>query len=210
MTRRVLFLSAPFLLVPLLALVLVGFAKGQSADEHQGDARANPQPSKAELPSLPCLDPIFSAFEYGGVGGDPGKDPQLSKTEVLDLRAHMNKAMWEHDRAQMAPCVADGYTKITERFGIGYVENNEAKPGAASPHLDVVQFEHYIHLYVFGDHNDTVILTDFSKSALRFEGKMSYGPRMNASVFVRQHGRWLMVANQTSDVPKGNAPWNTW
>jgi hypothetical protein len=213
MTRRVL-----FLLVPLLAVALVGFAKGQSAVEHAGDAGANPQHSKAEVPYLPCEDPIFSAWEYGGVGGDPGKNPQLSKAEVLDLRAHMNKGLWEHDPAQTAPCIADGYTKIDERFGIGYVENNATRrlkdatrmPGGGGGHLDVVQFEHYIHLYVFGDHNDTVVLTDFSKSALRFEGKMSYGPRLNASVFVRQHGRWLMVANQTSDIPKGNAPWNTW
>src|ERR1700728_3219648 len=35
MTRRVPFLSALFPLVPLLAVVLVGFAQGQSAVEHE-------------------------------------------------------------------------------------------------------------------------------------------------------------------------------
>jgi hypothetical protein len=217
MTRRVPFLSALFPLVPLLAVVLVGFAQGQSAVEHEGDTGTNPQHSKAELPNLPCEDPVFSAWEYGGVGGDPGKNPELSIWEVLDLRAHMNKGLWEHDPAQTAPCIADGYIKIDERFGMGYVENNATRrlkntsvPGGGSQHLDVVQFEHYIHLYVFGDHNDTVILTDLSKSVLRLNGKLSYGPRLNASVFVRQRGQWRMVANQTSDIPKGYAPLNKW
>ena len=133
----------------------------------------------------------------------------------------MNTGLWEHDSAQTAPCIADGYTKVDERFGIGYVENEASRRlkdadatrtpvGGGAGHLQVVQFEHYVHLFVFGDHNDTVILTDFSKSALRFEGKMSYGPRLAVSVYVRQHGRWRMVANQTSDIPKGNAPWDTW
>jgi hypothetical protein len=217
MTRRVLFLSASFLLVPLLAVVLVGFAKGQGAVEHEGDAGANPQHSKAEVPYLPCQDPAFNAYEYEGVGGDPGKDPQTSKSEVLVLHAHFNKGLWDGDPAEVAPCMADGYTKITERFGIGgmlnkaqRLENLTHRGGSVVQREEVVQFENYIHLHVFGDHDDTVVLTGLSKSILRFEGKMSYGPRLNASVFVRQHGRWLMVANQTSDIPKGNAPWNTW
>ena len=66
MTRRVLFLSAPFLLVPLLAVVLVGFARGQGADEHQGDAGANPQPAKAEVPYLHTY--VLDDWEHG-VGG---------------------------------------------------------------------------------------------------------------------------------------------
>ena len=37
----------------------------------------------------------------------------------------------------------------------------------------VVQFEHYIHLHVFGDHNDTVVLTGLSKSILQVKGKVS-------------------------------------
>ena len=69
---------------------------------------------------------------------------------------------------------------------------------------------HYIHLHVAGDHNDTVVLTGFSKSTLHFEGKLSKGPRLYSFVYVKQHGRWLIVAEMTSDIPKGNAPWNTW
>jgi hypothetical protein len=209
MTRRVL-----FLLVPLLAVV---FAKGQSAVEHEGDAGTNPQNSKAEVPNLPCQDPMFRAWEYGGIGGDLGKDPQTSKTEVLVLQAHFNKGIWDLDPAEMAPCMADGYTKIDERFGIGgmlnkaqRLENSTDRRGSVVQREVVVQFEDHIHLHVFGDHNDTVVLTGLSKSILRVEGKMSSGPRLNASVFVRQHGRWLMVAEMTSDIPKGNAPWDTW
>ena len=184
MTRRVLFLSAPSLLVPLLAVVLVGFAKGQGAVEHEGGAGAN---------------------------------PQTSKTEVLVLHAHFNKGLWDGDPAEVAPCVADGYTKITERFGIGgmlnkaqRLENLTPRQGSVVQHEEVVQFEHYIHLHVFGDHSDTVVLTGLSKSLLRVEGKLSSGPRLYAFVYVKQHGRWMIVAEMTSDIPKGNAPWNTW
>jgi hypothetical protein len=216
MTRRVLFVSAPAFLGPLLAVVLVGFAMGQGAVEHEGNAGANPQPSKAEAPSLPCQDPELSAFEFGGVGGDPGKDPQTSKTEVLVLHAHFNKGLWDGDPAEVAPCLAEDYTNITERFGIGGVLNKAQRLENLTPTQEsleqrekVVQFENYSHLHVFGDHSDTVVLTGLSKSILRFEGKVSSGPRLYAFVYVKQHGRWMIVAEMTSDIPKGNAPWNT-
>jgi hypothetical protein len=214
MTRQVLFLSAPFLLVLLLAVVLVGFAKGQSAVEHAGDAGANPQHSKAEVPYLQTY--VLGDWEHG-VGGDPDKNPEISIWEALDLHAHFNKGIWDLDPAEMAPCMADGYTKVAERFGIGgmlnkaqRLENLTHRRGSVVQREVVVQFEHYIHLHVFGDHNDTVVLTGLSKSILHFEGKLSSGPRLYAFVFVKQHGQWQIVAEMTSDIPKGNAPWDTW
>ncbi len=120
-------------------------------------------------------------------------------------------------RWEVAPCMADGYTKITERFGIGgmlnkaqSLENLTPRQGSVVQREEVVQFEHHIHLHVFGDHSDTVVLTGLSKSILRVEGKLSSGPRLYAFVYVKQHGQWQIVAEMTSDVPKGNAPWNTW
>jgi len=217
MTRRVPFLSALFPLVPLLAVVLVGFAQGQSAVEHEGDTGANPQHSKAEVPNSPCQDPMFSAWESEGIGGDSGKDPQTSKTEVSALHAHFNKGIWDLDPAEMAPCMADGYIKTSERFGVGTVlnkaqrlENLTHRGESVVQREVVVQFVHYIDLHVFGDHNDTVVLTGLSKSVLHFEGKMSYGPRLYSFVYVKQHGQWRIVAEMTSDIPKGNEPWNTW
>ncbi len=214
MTRRVLFLSAPSLLVALLVVVLVGFAKGQSADEHQGDAGANPQPAKAEVPYLHTY--VLNDWEHG-VGGDSEKNPEISIWQALDLHAHFNKGIWDLNPAEMAPCMADGYTKIAERFGIGgmlnkaqRLENLTHRQGAVVRREQVVQFEHYIDLHVFGDHNDTVVLTGFSKSILHFEGKLSSGPRLYAFVYVKQHGQWLIVAEMTSDIPKGKEPWNTW
>ena len=91
MTRRVPFLSTAAFLVPLLAFVLVGFAKGQSAVEHKGDAQANPQSSTAPYLHTYVLDD----WEHGGVGGDPDKNPEISIWEVLDLHAHYNKGLWE-------------------------------------------------------------------------------------------------------------------
>ncbi len=209
MTRRVLFLSAPFLLVPLLAVVLVGFARGQGADEHQGDAGANPQPAKAEVPYLHTY--VLDDWEHG-VGGDAEKNPEISIWQALDLHAHYNKGLWDGDPAEIAPCVADGFVKVAERFGIGYYQPSSQVPRLWSRGGDykVIQFEHYIHLHVFGDHNDTVVLTGLSKSLLHVKGEMSSGPRLYSFVFVKQHGRWLIVAEMTSDIPKGNAPWDTW
>jgi hypothetical protein len=205
MTRRM-----HFLLVPILAVALVGFAQGQSADEHEGDTAANPQHSKAEVQYLQTY--VLGEWEHGGVGGDPDKNPEISIWEVLDLHAHYNKGLWEGDPAEIAPCIADGFVKVAERFGIGYYQPSAQVPRLWSRGGDykVLQFEHYIHLHVFGDHNDTVVLTGLSKSILSVKGKMSYGPRLYDFVFVKQHGQWRIVAEMTSDIPKGNEPWNTW
>ena len=68
-----------------------------------------------------------------GLGGTLEKIRKLPKTEVLALHAHFNKGIWDLDPTEMAPCMADGYTKISERFGIGTVLTKSQRLRKLSP-----------------------------------------------------------------------------
>ncbi|MGH9376912.1 MAG: nuclear transport factor 2 family protein [Terriglobia bacterium] len=57
-----------------------------------------------------------------------------------------------------------------------------------------------IKVNIFGE---TAVLTGRSTSKMAYKGRVSYGPRRFTNVFVKENGRWRLVAHQVSLIPKG-------
>ena len=127
---------------------------------------------------------------------------ETEKKEAIDAQTRLIQALKSNDPAVIAPFYADDFLLTTERFGKGLVLNktqflalkrSNQQNDARNVHDNVVA-------RVYGN---TVVLTGHSTSILRYKGKLSKGPRLFTFVWVKQDGRWQLVAGHVSDIPKG-------
>jgi len=164
------------LLLPLLAVALVGFVKGQSTSEKKEDA----------------------------VGG--GEQKEVLMKEAQAFADHIEDVKRSGDKKALESLYADDFISKDERFGIGevlhktqYLERR-GSVGHGSENQVIKHAHSDVRLLVFGN---TVIMTGYSTSILRHKGRLSKGPRLFTFIYVKQDGRWQAVAEDVFDIPKG-------
>ena len=164
------------LLLPLLAVALVGFVKGQSTSEKKEDA----------------------------VGGVEQKEVLIKEAQAF--ADQIEEAQQKSDEKALELFFADDFICKDERFGIGEVLHKTQfleRRGHANhgPEDQVIKLVHSkVNWLVFGN---TVVRTGYSTTILRHQGRLSKGPRLFTFVYVKQDGRWQFVALDVFDIPKG-------
>jgi Domain of unknown function (DUF4440) len=178
-TRRI-------VLLPLLAVALVGFVKGTTE-------------KKVELVRYPL----------------PGSEDTVGEVETKQARKvlddfYQSKVLDEgiqiamsNDAAARGRLIADQAVRVSERFGIGERLTKAqvlANIGSGGEHNDKVMHDH-IRLVAFG--NNVVVVSGRSTSTLQYGGKVFNGPRVFGDVWVKEGGRWQQVLHSVADAPNG-------
>jgi|ERR1700723_1518608 Domain of unknown function (DUF4440) len=171
------------LLVPLLAVALVGFVRGQGASEKNEHA----------------------------VGEAESKEVLIKEAQAF--ADHIEEVRRSGDRKALERLYADDFICKDERFGIGEVLHKTQfldRRGSPThgPEDQVVtdpggkiKLSHSkVSWLVFGN---TVVRTGYSTTVLRHRGKLSKGPRLFTFVYIKQDGQWQSVAEDVFDIPKG-------
>jgi hypothetical protein len=186
-----------FVLIPLLAVVLVGVAKGQDNSEKETRAK-NDVAKKADPMSLPVTR-VISDDEVTSE-----KDKAAEKA-ALEVESQFTGSFG--DRKLLEPILAPGFIFLAEREGAGQWQDKAqtlaVRTGATQKFVNINP-DHRIVVHVFGD---TVILTGVSYTVLSYNGKLSKVTRQFMFVYGKQDdGRWLILSKCVADIPKGLSP----
>ena len=169
--------------LPLLIIVLAGFAICQSGSENKPAANT----------------------------GEQSKDV-LAK-EAQAFADHIEDVKRSGDKKALEDLYADDFICKDERFGVGEVLHKRqflerrSSPTHGPEDQVVTDDSGKIKLthskvswLVFGN---TVIRTGYSTTVLRHRGRLSKGPRLFSFIYVKQNGRWQIVAEDVFDIPNG-------
>ena len=182
-----------FVLIPLLAVALVGFVKGQGTSEKEEAAKKFVQPPSQEVTLVISDDEVKSE-----------KDKAAEKA-ALEVESQFIGSFGE--RKLLDPILAPGFIFLAERWGQGYWQDKTQTliiRTGPTPREVNYKPDHRITVHVFGD---TVILTGVSYTILRYEGKLSKVTRQFMFVYGKQDdGRWLILSKCVADIPKGLSP----
>jgi hypothetical protein len=184
-----------FVLIPLLAVALSGFAKGQDTSEKETGAKDDAatkfvQPGTQEVTLVISDDDVKTE-----------KDKAAEKA-ALEVESQFIGSFG--DRKLLDPILAPGFIFLAERWGQGYWQDKTQtlliRTGSTPKEVNYKP-DHRIVVHVFGD---TVILTGVSYTILRYEGKLSKVTRQFMFVYGKQDdGRWLILSKCIADIPKG-------
>ena len=187
-----------FVLIPLLAVALVGFAKGQGTSEKESSAKEEGA-GKFVQPGTQEVTLVISDDEVTGE-----KDKAAEKA-ALEVESQFIGSFG--DRKLLDPILAPGFVFLAERWGQGYWQDKtQTLVVRTGPTPKEVNYkpDHRITVHVFGD---TVILTGVSYTILRYEGKLSKVTRQFMFVYGKQDdGRWLILGKCIADIPNGLSP----
>jgi hypothetical protein len=182
-------------LIPLLAVALVGFAKGQRTTEKETSAKDEAgtkfvQPGTQEVTLVISDDEVKTA-----------KDRAAEKA-ALEVESQFIGSFG--DRKLLDPILAPDFIFLAERWGQGYWQDKSqtllVRTGPTPKEVNYKP-DHRIVVHVFGD---TVILTGVSYTVLRYNGKLSKVTRQFMFVYGKQDdGRWLILSKCIADIPKG-------
>ena len=178
MTRRT-------LLLPLLAVVLVGLVEGQGGTEKKVEVVKYPVPGSEDA---------------------TGEVESKEARKVLDdfyqskVQEELHQAALTNDEDALDRIIADQQVTNDERFGRGEILTKAqvlADLRNGRQHVDKHKHDH-VRLVAFG--GNTVVLTGRSTSTLHHDGKLSNGPRLLTEVWVKMDGRWQRVVHAMSDL----------
>ena len=182
-------------LIPLLAITLVGFAKGQGTSGRDTGVREevaekNVQPGTQEVTLVISDDEVKTE-----------KDKAAEKA-ALEVESQWIGSFG--DRKLLDSILAPGFINLAERWGTGQwqdkTETLRVRTGVTQKLVNIKP-DHRIMVHVFGN---TVILTGVSYTILRYEGKLSKVTRQFMFVYGKQDdGRWLILGKCIADIPKG-------
>jgi hypothetical protein len=182
-------------LIPLLAVALAGFARGQGTSEQEISAKDDAaknfvQPGTQEVTLVISDDEVTSA-----------KDKAAEKA-ALEVESQFIGSFG--DRKLLDPILAPGFIFLAERWGQGYWQDKTqtllVRTGPTPKEVNYKP-DHRIVVHVFGN---TVILTGVSYTILRYNGKLSKVTRQFMFVYGKQDdGRWLILSKCIADIPKG-------
>ena len=181
-----------FVLIPVLAVALVGVAKGQGTSEKETSA-------KKEGAETLSVTRVISDDEVTSE-----KDKAAEKA-ALEVESQFTGSFG--DRKLLDPILAPGFIFLAEREGQGYWQDKAqtlaVRTGATQKFVNIKP-DHRIVVHVFGD---TVILTGVSYTILRYNGKLSKVTRQFMFVYGKQDdGRWLILSKCVADIPNGLSP----
>src|SRR5580692_801006 len=187
-----------FVLIPLLAVALAGFAKGQGTSEKETSAKEEAA-GKFVQPGTQEVTLVISDDEVTGE-----KDKAAEKS-ALEVESQFTGSFG--DRKLLDPILAPGFIFLAERWGQGYWQDKTqtllVRTGPSPKEVNYKP-DHRITVHVFGD---TVILTGVSYTILRYEGKLSKVTRQFMFVYGKQDdGRWLILGKCIADIPQGLSP----
>jgi hypothetical protein len=187
-----------FVLIPLLAVALVGFAKGQGTGEQETSAKEGGAKKVFEPMSIP----VTLVISDDEVKSDKDKAAEKAALEVESQFIHS----FNGDRELLASTLAPDFLMIAERFGTGYWQDKAqsllVRTGPTEKMVNA-SIDHRITVHVYN--GDTVILTGISYTVLTYEGKLSKVTRQFMFVYAKVNGRWLSVSKAIADIPKGLA-----
>jgi hypothetical protein len=172
-----------FLVLPVLALVWIGFAGAQTSAEQ--NVVRYPDPSSAD-------DAIAEI-----------KSPQakevlddFAKSKVLERFHH---ALLDNNKETLDAMIADQVVWVAERFGKGENLTKAQVLAHFGSKKQVRVDEHtrdHVRLYAYGN---TVVMTGNSTSVMQYKGQVSRGPRLFAIVWSKQDGRWQLILHSIMD-----------
>src|ERR1039458_10866149 len=182
-------------LVPLLAVALVGFANGQDTSEKETGAN-DEAATKFVQPGTQEVTIVISDDEV-----KTEKDKAAEKA-ALEVESQFIGSFG--DRKLLDPIFAPCFIFLGERWGQGYWQDKTqtllVRTGPTPKEVNYKP-DHRIVVHVFGD---TVILTGVSYTILRYNGKLSKVTRQFMFVYGKQDdGRWLILSKCIADIPKG-------
>ena len=121
-----------------------------------------------------------------------------TKAEVLKVNAAVDRAVETNDADALGSVVADNI-QYTNQLG-EVVNKAQWQEHVRSSDLKMLTIGHKVDgIQFFGD---TVVLTGTSTSTVLFHGKLSHGPRKFTRVFMKQGGKWLLIAQHVTLVGK--------
>lgn len=173
------------LLLPLLAVVLVGFVKGQNTTEKR-------------IVKYPISGSV-EGFAIA-VRATPQELKVLDDFQKSKFLEDYHKALLTNDRAALDRMIADNCVWVEERFGKGKIQTKAEFLALFGDEKEVHVYAHErrnAQLRAFG--NNTVVWTAPSNSVLKYKGRMSRGPRLGAVVYMKLNGRWQMVFHSIMD-----------
>jgi hypothetical protein len=187
-----------FVLIPLLAVALAGFAEGQGTGEKETSAKKE----GAEKDVRPTSLPVTRVISDDEVKSE--KDKAAEKA-ALEVESQFTGSFG--DSKLLDPILAPGFIFLAERWGKGYWQDKAqtlvVRTGATQKFVNIKP-DHRIVAHVFGN---TVILTGVSYTILRYNGELSKVTRQFMFVYGKQDdGRWLILSKCVADIPKGLSP----
>ena len=183
-----------FVLIPLLAVALVGFAKGQATSAKDEVAKKFVQPTTQEVTLVISDDEVKS---------EKDKAAEKAALEVESQFIHS----FNGNRKLMDSILAPGFINLSERWGTGHWQDKtqtlDLRTGPTEKEVNT-SIDHRITVQVFGD---TVIMTGVSYTVLSYEGRLSKVTRQFMFVYGKQDdGRWLILGKCIADIPNGLSP----
>jgi ketosteroid isomerase-like protein len=118
------------------------------------------------------------------------------KQEVLKVEAERNDAIVKGDVAALAKMYSDeiSWTNprgelLTKSQVLSHLQSGEQK------FFSIKHSDRQMHVY-----GNTVVMTVFTRSSVRYKGKTSDAPRRFTNVFVKENGHWLLVVHHATPV----------
>jgi hypothetical protein len=184
-----------FVLIPLLAVALVGFAKGQGAGENETSAKKEAE-KKYVQPTTQEVTLVISDDEV------KSEEDKAAEKAALEVESQWIGSFG--DREVLDSILAPGFINLAERWGTGQWQDKAqtliVRTGDTQKLVNIKP-DHRITVHVFGN---TVILTGVSYTILRYNGKLSKVTRQFMFVYGKQDdGRWLILGKCIADIPKG-------
>jgi len=188
-----------FVLVPLLAVALVGFAKGQDTSEKETSAKTE----GAQKDVRPMSMPVTLVIAPNDEMSEKDKAAEEAAMEVESEFIHS----FNGNRKLMDSILAPGFINLSERWGAGYWQDKtqtlDLRTGPREKEVNT-SIDHRITVQVSGN---TVIMTGISYTVLSYNGKLSKVTRQFMFVYGKQDdGRWLILGKCIADIPKGLSP----
>jgi hypothetical protein len=188
-----------FILIPLLAVALVGIAHGQGTSEKETSAKKE----GAEKDVRPTTMPVTLVIAPNEGMSEKDKAAEKAALEVESEFIHS----FNGNRKLMDSILAPGFINLSERWGTGHWQDKtqtlDLRTGPTEKEVNT-SIDHRITVQVFGD---TVIMTGVSYTVLSYEGRLSKVTRQFMFVYGKQDdGRWLILGKCIADIPNGLSP----
>ena len=187
------------ILIPLLAVTLIGFANGQGTGEKETSATEGGAKKVFEPMSMPVT--LVIAPNDG-----MSKNDKAAEKAALEVESQFIHS-FNGDRELLASTLAPDFIMLAERFGTGYWQDKAqsllVRTGPTEK-MTNTSIDHRITAHVYN--GDTVILTGISYTVLTYNGKLSKVTRQSMFVYAKVAGRWLAVSKAIADIPNGLAP----
>ena len=146
---------------------------------------------------IPLLTVLFLGIAKGQETTTTVADAEEAKRQVLKIEDDLNQAILARD-TEVLDRIFAGDMAWTARGALLNKAQVLADFRSGNLHFNALKHDD-IRLRVFGS---TVVVTGYSTSSLQYQGKVSNGPRLFTSVYVKLDGRWQLVAHQVTDLAK--------